>query len=243
MKTYKKFINHSIFHYLLSGGLSQLIVLWFWTYISSTNSIESIGGFHTLFFWVELIALISLMGITTSYAKIYHTERDRINDKLLFLVISIISLCISCLYIVHDGRLNLIDIVILCAVIGRVSYDYFLNRLVVIGYSTHVIVVQVSRAMLLIIFAVILNAANMDPLIVILGSFSLSFLLPGLIMFTLSQRHMKPINFEISNLGILLMSAPYMAVGLVGIFAAYSTRLVGATLFTDKILGIVGFCF
>ena len=176
MNLVTKIVNHPIFHYILGGFVAQAIVLWFWVYISKTVSIDSIGDFHATFFWVELISLFSLMGITTSYAKFYFKKEYEINDKFLHFSISVVCLIFSFVYITHDCSLDALDLLVLLTVFGRVSYDYFINRLVVIGFSRWVIILQVARALLLLISAYVLNSIFKQPQIIILGSFSLSFL-------------------------------------------------------------------
>lgn len=240
MITVAKIVNHSIFHYLVGGFIAQIIVLFFWSYISNIIGVESIGDFHATFFWVELLSLFSLMGITTSYAKFYFKSGYKINDKFLYFSISVVCLIFSFLYTLHDGLLDWLDIVVLFTVFGRVSYDYFLNRLVVIGYSRKVIIIQAFRALLLLISAYVLKSIFSQPQLIILGAFSLSFLIPGISMYLLVRKQLTPIKFNSSNLGILFQSSPYMAVGLLGIVGAYATRLICVVLFDNETVGIIG---
>jgi O-antigen/teichoic acid export membrane protein len=232
--------NHSAFRYLFGGAISQIMVLCFWSYISSIVSINIVGEFHEIIFWVELISLVSLMGITTYYAKLYYKSTKTINDNLLFLVLFLISLFLALLYVLIDGLFTHIDIIFLSAVFGRMSFDFYSNILVVKDRSLSVVKIQVLRASILLLSGVILAFLNCDSILILIGAYSLSFVLPGLGLFLRSKIKSRTADFSDFNWRIILDSSPYMAVGLVGIFGAYSTRLVAITLFSDETVGIIG---
>ena len=233
-------LNHSVFRYLFGGAISQIMVLCFWSYISSIVSINIVGEFHGIIFWVELISLVSLMGITTYYAKLYVKSTNKINDNLLFLILFLISFLLSITYVLIDGLFTQLDIIFLSAVFGRMSFDFYLNILVVKDRSLSVVKIQVLRALILLISGFILAFSNCDSLLIILGAYSLSFLLPGLGLYLVTKKESTTGDFRDFNWRIILESSPYMAVGLVGVFGAYSTRLVAITLFSDETVGIIG---
>lgn len=236
----QKLLNHPVFRYLYAGAISQIVVLFFWTYISTIIALDIIGDFHSIIFWVELVSLVSLMGITTYYAKLYYISVHAINDNRIFFGLVLISIILLILYFLFVNENSQLVFVFTLAVMGRIIFDYYLNILVVRNQSLTVAKFQILRSITLLFSGIALVYLRCDSSFIILTAYALSFLIPGIGVFFAVNKEPKYNVITTSVRRILLESYPYMIVGLIGVFGAYSTRLVAISLFSKNIVGIIG---
>jgi O-antigen/teichoic acid export membrane protein len=237
-----------IFTYIFGGFCSQLIILVFWFYVKKEVSLSEIGRYQLGLFFIDIIAIISMLGIDSGYAKLFFNKKKNLDKTVLFLINSaaLITFLVFgffvLLKIILIPFLNIYSqILIMLGVFVQINFNFFMNKLVIMSKSKEYISFQIARSILIVLIsAILIKFYQQSSIALFLGQFfGVGLLLLIMLGVTKIQNTKSKILYSDST-EILKYTIPLMLSGIIGVITVYSSRLILSATVTIDQVGALG---
>jgi len=224
-----------------AGVISQIITLLTWRYLGLLLTRETIGEFSLNIFWIELLSVLSLMGVETFYPKYVYDSKFKNSFYNFGRDIAILSVIFSVIFFVINGVFELIYIdktsfylIIIGSVLVVTNFRYSQNILLVNKDLVRYGLYQVLRPTIFVIAVIVFFNLNIDVHMYLgyLISFSCLFIMS----LVNKKAPFKSFGFR-RLLPWLKHSYHFGAVGILGVLSSYSSRLLTDQVFTISEVG------
>ncbi|WP_310594316.1 hypothetical protein [Flavobacterium sp.] len=238
-----------IITYIFGGFFSQFSFLIFWFFVKKRVSLNEIGKYQLWLFIIDLLVIISMLGIDSGYAKLFYNSKNKALDILSLKLINsaafISVFLFGIIYLLNIITIPVVNIfglfIILFSVFVQVNFNFLMNKLVVIGRSKDYVLFQISRSLLIVLISIILVIFfEQSSIALFLGQ------LIGLALLLLFLERSTKIEFNntksyiVDSKEILQYTLPLMLSGIIGVITVYSSRLILSTTVTIDQVGALG---
>jgi O-antigen/teichoic acid export membrane protein len=238
-----------IINYLLGGFFSQLLFLFLWFFVSKRVSLVEIGKYQLWLFLIDLLVIISMLGLDIGYAKLFHNNKikdfDSMSLKLINLVALIFLFLAGLLYIFEIIRMpelsGYVIFIVVLTIIVQLNFVFLLNKLIVMGKAKEYGLFQVSRSLLILLSTIIvIDYFDKSSFALFFGQF-IGVSISLIFLIQLIGVEFKNVNIFIADSKqILQYTIPLMLSGIVGVLTVYSSRLILNATLTLEQVGALG---